>query len=460
MPSGVRSSQAYGLPPPFIFQPPPPPFDQTTVAKMATPSRRQTGGSEEPHLPDFGRLSLGSPDQNVFEAPLSQPPPMEVKAQAFTTPPGHGFNPYQDNYHPSHIHPPYPHPHTHPSYPLASADSRPADMSTPSRQADSVPRTPDPAAMQNGAFVGMTFNNSYPSTPQHFDRNSYPSTPQHFDRNSYPSTPQHLGPSPSTPAQRDEAAQEYASMPKFDRLFFMAERYAYAHMNYPSASKDSQLHPNIKERLMKAATRESAHQIGSTGATRYFLMAKVILQWIIKHVFKQTLFSSFDLDADRRITAFRDSIYQDTPPIVKFQLLSEISKEIRQIRERPDFPRFLDTLVRNQGNKLWAIVRPLMHHNTTRDWEDLSLLMYEAYAVAGDMAASPYEWRFDFAQVGSPYNTTMVNKDPYVRGNEDEIARRGLVVRLGFAPAIYYRDNSGGMVRTGQSTRQHVLLKS
>lgn len=149
----------------------------------------------------------------------------------------------------------------------------------------------------------------------------------------------------------------------------------------------------------------------------------------------------------------------DTPPLVKFQLLSEISKEIRQMRSKPDFQRFLDTLVKNQGNRLWAIVHPLMHHTTAMDWEDLRTLMYEAYAVAGDMAASPFEWRFDFAQIGSNYNTSMINRDPYLRGHEDDLARRGLLVRLGLAPAVYLRDNTGGVVRTGQITRHQVLVK-
>ena len=94
------------------------------------------------------------------------------------------------------------------------------------------------------------------------------------------------------------------------------------------------------------------------------------------------------------------------------------------------------------------------------DWEDLLTLMHEAYSVAGDMAALPYEWRFDFVPVGSPYDASMINQDPYVQGNEEDLARRGFVVRLGHAPAIYYRDNSGDAVRTGRVTHHKVLLKS
>jgi hypothetical protein len=307
--------------------------------------------------------------------------------------------------------------------------------------------------MQGGAFAGMAFSNTLPRTPQGAGLGSMA-----------------LG-------RTEGAAPDHGFTPKLDKLFNMAERYCYSHLNFPSAAKDSQLHPSIKERLMKAASRESAHQLGSTGSTRYFLMTKVILQWMIKHIFTPSLFMSFDFDADRRIAACKDHIFQgtlkptknlfhrlltstDTPPLVKYQLLCEISKEIRQIRGHPNFLVFRDNLVRNQGNKLWAIVRPMMHQTTAMDWEDLRILMFEAYSVAGDMAARPYEWRFDFADIGSLYTTSMVNRDPYVHGHDDEIVNRGLAVRLGFVPAVFLRDNSDGMVRVGQVTRQQVLLKS
>jgi hypothetical protein len=137
-----------------------------------------------------------------------------------------------------------------------------------------------------------------------------------------------------------------------------------------------------------------------------------------------------------------------------------MSKEIDQIRRHPNFTPFYEKLVRQQANQLWQIVRPLMHQSTSMDWEDLRILMYEAYSLGGDMAAAPYEWRFEFPQVGVPYNTNMINKDPYVHMSEEEVERRGLVVRLGFSPAVYLRDNSEGMVRTEQITRQKVLLRS
>jgi hypothetical protein len=129
-------------------------------------------------------------------------------------------------------------------------------------------------------------------------RNLGPETPSRADRGSAP----FAGMEESTPTYRFETAIE--------NLFSMAERYCFVHMNIPSSAKDSQLHGSIKDRLMNAASRETAHQIAATGPTRYFLMTKVVLQWIIKHIFRARLmFAGFDPDADARIARFKDLIY-------------------------------------------------------------------------------------------------------------------------------------------------------
>lgn len=150
----------------------------------------------------------------------------------------------------------------------------------------------------------------------------------------------------------------------------------------------------------------------------------------------------------------------DTPALVKAQVLCGMSQEIRQIREHPNFPPFLRTLISNKCERLWTIVKPLMHKPTSMDWDDLKILLHEAYSVAGDMFSVPYEWRFDFATNGTTYCASMINRDPYVHGDEEELARRIMYIKLGFTPAVHFRDNTGGIVTTGQITRQQVLLKS
>lgn len=97
--------------------------------------------------------------------------------------------------------------------------------------------------------------------------------------------------------------------PKFDSLLHMGELYSYHHLNFPSAAKDQQIPASTKERMMNAATQSSVYPLVATGATRYFLMTKLILQWIINQLFTRSLFAGLDEEADRRIDQLRAAIF-------------------------------------------------------------------------------------------------------------------------------------------------------
>ncbi|KAF7512632.1 hypothetical protein GJ744_000893 [Endocarpon pusillum] len=278
--------------------------------------------------------------------------------------------------------------------------------------------------------------------------------------NEGPETPSRVGPG-IAPGRMEESTPDFLFERKIQKFFDMAEAYCYAHMNFPSTAGDALLHPLIKDRLMKAATQESAHQLASTRHTRYLLMTKVVLMWIIRHIWTEIPpFEGFDLEADRRISNYKRQIYQTTPPLLRHHFLSRIAQDVQRIRAHPDFLSYFQRLVCSQATKLWAIVHPLMHYPTLPfDWEDLKSLIYTAYCISGEMWATPFEWRFDFTPVGTPYDPSMVNKDPYIKGTREELARRNLVVKLGITPAVYMRDSADGFARTAQLTSHQVLVK-
>lgn len=251
----------------------PPSFELFGSGSNTIPCRRREVGSGMPTLQQLNNLSLNSPSEDDFQNQINQDPSASLTSRSMNPQSPHESASFYSNYQQLPA---------WPSHPVAPLFPRPENFSTPTKHGGSAPRTPDPASMKDGAFAGTDFINNFPSTPHCAGPNS----------------------------GVDDTAPDRGFTRKFSHLFRMTERYCYTHMNFPSAAKDSQLPSNVKERLMKAATRESAHQLGSTGSTRYLLMTKVILQWFIKHVFTQSLFASFDYEADRRIAACKDQIYQ------------------------------------------------------------------------------------------------------------------------------------------------------
>lgn len=100
-----------------------------------------------------------------------------------------------------------------------------------------------------------------------------------------------------------------AVIQQFSKVLHMAEMYAWAHVNTPSTHKDNSLPQEIKDRLLKAASTTSAFQFMQTPFTRYFLVDKIIVQWVLKNVLKHDCFAGCDLEVDQMIDACKNQIY-------------------------------------------------------------------------------------------------------------------------------------------------------
>jgi hypothetical protein len=155
------------------------------------------------------------------------------------------------------------------------------------------------------------FSQSSPQPPQSQAR---PTNPSYFSQSSFPATPHYQAPGPN-PAMSmalvkvTNAAQDLGFSAKFEKLFTMSERYAWSHINFPSSAKDRMLSTYIKGTLTQVAG-EATGNLMSTGQTRYHIVARVINQWICKHVLTRSCFGGLDHDVDKKIEMHAGSIYQ------------------------------------------------------------------------------------------------------------------------------------------------------
>jgi len=141
-----------------------------------------------------------------------------------------------------------------------------------------------------------------------------PNQPSYSSQSSYPTIPQQQSPEIALPmsgtlVRVTNTAQDLGLSAKFDALFTMSERYAFAHINFPSSAKDAMLSSYIKGKLELVAGN-SAGNLMSNGQTRYYIIARVINQWISKHVLRRTCFSGLDGEIDANIEMHANSIYQ------------------------------------------------------------------------------------------------------------------------------------------------------
>ena len=155
-----------------------------------------------------------------------------------------------------------------------------------------------------------------PSQNSYQQSHSQPSSnkPSYTSHSSHAAIPQQqaMKPTPSTStalARVTNTAQDISFAAKFEALFTMSERYAFSHINFPSSTKDGMLSSYVKGKLEQVAG-SSAGNLMSNGQTRYHTVARVINQWISKHVLRRTCFSGLDKDIDANIEKHASSIYQ------------------------------------------------------------------------------------------------------------------------------------------------------
>ncbi|ETI23917.1 hypothetical protein G647_05724 [Cladophialophora carrionii CBS 160.54] len=250
---------------------------------------------------------------------------------------------------------------------------------------------------------------------------------------------------------------------KFGEVLHMTETYAYSHVNAPSTQKDNAMPQEVKQRLLNAASTTSAFQFMQTPFTRYMLVNKVILQFVIRTILKHDTFAGFDPRVDQAVENCKNQMYQTTPAQVKYQLLATMAEQVRSIKANPNFPAFVQSIARSRGNELWGILKPMMHQKTSRDWEDLYELMLKAHELAEMMYSGAEEYKFDFPAMGQRFQKdTMEPRDPYRNIlTPDQLEQLGATVRLGMTPLITSRTSTAaGYVNSAQVMKAFVLLKT
>ena len=203
------------------------------------------------------------------------------------------------------------------------------------------------------------------------------------------------------------------------------------------------------------------------------VIAKMMNQWILRHVLIPTVFRSFDQDVNNRIEAQRRMLWQgmhslppppasdakfttDTPNSVRYMALSTMANELRMLQGRAGFENCFMDVARQNGNLLFNVLTPLRYGNSARTWDDMYELIQSAHRLALAMYTSGNEYRFDFPQANDPYDPHhMINRNhrPLAIGVTQ------CYVSLSASPRVTMRTLSDG-AKEAHIRKADVLVKS
>ena len=282
-----ENRNAYPIPGPYHT---PPRLDPSgTVAAAPNTLRQSNSNADMPHIkPNYGSRSTPRPAKAAYQKDTSQ------RSSTFQQP-----------FHEPNVTPPPTNP-----YPASPPGTLGYGLTT------------EPRAQPRSSSYNANKTHGTYQAQNEVSKNSYlpgcsqqsSNQPSYSSQSSCPTIPQqhvpHTTPPVSTALVRvANTAQALGFSAKFDALFTMSERYAFAHTNFPSSAKDAMLSSYIKGKLELVAGN-SAGNLMSNGQTRYHIIARVINQWISKHVLRRTCFSGLDEVVDANIEMYANSIYQ------------------------------------------------------------------------------------------------------------------------------------------------------
>lgn len=286
-------------------------------------------------------------------------------------------------------------------------------------------------------------------------------------------------PPPITPARTDSAMSKPRSLKDamvpfkvgsqqekianaYHMFFDIVVDFAYKYVNYPSNARDSQMPQDLKTRLLQAASRQTAFGLMSSQQTRYFLVSKIIIQWIDHNVFSSNPFSGLHQDIDQSITTTKAKMSDNTPAVVRHVYLQEIVRQYGQLKSLTNYEDFLNTRIHQRSTELWNMIRPLMHHNNPGDWEHMYMLIQQAHRLAELQVSDLAEHRLFFAKVNDKFELeTMINMDEKYRNLRPyDIMAHGGLIRLGAIPKVVCRvTDAKGSEEIKTVTKAGVLLR-
>jgi hypothetical protein len=285
---------AYPIPGPYPRPIPPPRFDPSgTIATAKNALRQSNSFNSMPQAqPSYGSQPVPGPAQSAYNQGQYQ------QGSNFTQP-----------FHQQNISPPPTNPY------LTSLPGTLGYGLTADQRAQPLTPTHTTKQSHGGYHVqNQPSQNSYGPSQSQLSSNK----PSYSSRSSYPATLQQQATKPTPPMSTalvkvTNTAQDLGFPAKFEALFTMSERYACSHINFPSSAKDGILSSYIKGKLELVAGN-SAGNLMSNGQTRYHMVARVMNQWICKHILRRTCFSGLDKEVDANIEMHAGSIYQSELP--------------------------------------------------------------------------------------------------------------------------------------------------
>lgn len=441
---------AYNHPQPIFGQPrlaqnqPQPPSNQShPVREQPQPVYNQN------HLPNNQPQSVYNRSHPIQNQP--QPPPGLLRSNS--------ADPSPQRLHPIVLSRPQSRQlHARPANIFSTPPRGPATLSPYSQYGSTLSPTVTAGAME--VYRPMSTSASWPASYN----NSFASQERWIDEaTARPGAGAMLEAMAALTIQDDDKVDDIPWPAEFGRFFKLTEEWARNYANVPNEYRDDHLPDDLFASMKRQACDKVAMRFLASDTTRYFLIARLMNIWICNDIFQGQCFLGYSSDFDQK---FRQStrVPRNDPVYTRASLLMAVADSAKEMQARSNFQQFLSSLVTEKVDGVWERLHPLLAPGVLEPhaFDDMVHLMGEAIRMGLLMIATPLAYSIEFPRAG---HTTyfrpdaMVNRDPELRDDPQQLFHEGATVRLGITPVIVITSFAGPSINPRTVHFANVLLQ-
>lgn len=263
--------------------------------------------------------------------------------------------------------------------------------------------------------------------------------------------------------QHDEGVDEIPWPAEFGQFFKLTEDWARNYANVPNEYRDSHLPDNLFVSMRRQACEYMVTKFLGSETTRYFLIARLMNIWVCNDMFQGQCFLGYSSEFDQK---FRQSsqVPQNDPIYMRASLLMAVADSAKDMQARPTFQQFLSSLVTEKVDGMWERLHSLLAPGVLEPqaFDDMVHLIGEAIRMGLLMITTPLAYSIEFPRAS---HTTyfrpdaMINRDPELQDDPQQLSNGGATVRLGITPVIVITSFAGPSINPRTVHFANVLLQ-
>ncbi|KAI4192988.1 MAG: hypothetical protein LQ348_003001 [Seirophora lacunosa] len=233
---------------------------------------------------------------------------------------------------------------------------------------------------------------------------------------------------------------------EFTGLFKMVETFCWDNINVPNQEGDKEWPTALANEVARESDPDHVRSLINDRRTRYLLITRIIVAWIMSHYFHIKIIKGFSRSYDKAVLDIHTRLKKESSPSVRRGLTQAEADTIAELSQLRNFDGWSTNQIRAGVNSMMSRLSPAITRNTNlvRVGQDFEAVLREAWRIGMMMAT-----RTDSFQMWIPPSSAltlfnprcMLNRNPYEQpGTPDELVKRRATVSLGVTPHITVTD--------------------